>query len=795
MMKNNLKLALRNFRKDKTFTVVNVFGLTGGLAIALLLFLYIRNETSFDKAQAGERPLYRLIFNAQRDGKSEKWGSSPNIAGPAFKENCSAVKAQTRLIRHDFGDNVNVRYGSKKFFESNFYWTDSSFTDVFQLEMLAGDPQRILNKPNTVLISESTAKKYFGNLSPVGQVINVANAYDCEITGVYRDFPKNGSLDADFLGSIVTIKWMVNQLVWSNASFETFVVLQSGTRVQTAEQQMKQVVETQVKAEDRWFTFSLQPYTEMHLHSPDVENSYIKRVGDMKQVKIVSALALIILLIGCINYMNLATARSQKRYKEVGICKTVGASRGELVRRFYAETALLVGIAFILALLLTALLLPAFNRFAGTALVFSAVLETPVLLASGGALLLILFISGSYPAFYLSAFRPKNLFRHSFRRGSSGGRVRQALVVVQFTVSIVMIFSTFILYRQLLFVQNENTGFHPEQVVAVTTSAASSKEEIASLMNEVSSLSSVRAVCRAQTYPGNGGSGRTLTRGDQPEDSRSLTTCRATAAVTEVLGLKLLAGKPFTDNVTDKDTTYQVILNKTAVDFLRMKPEEVIGRRMPVISEQDEIVGVVADFHFEDMHKPIGAYAFHNAPTEGRPCMLVRAAAAGMHQLLPQLETLFRKNIPGSAFEYTFLDAHFRSLYEKEEQTAQLTLLFSILAVLLACLGLFGLSAFLVEQRLKEIGVRKVLGATPGRITALVTRSFIIMVLVAAVIALPLAGWLMQQWLNDFAYRISITWIYFAGTLAIALVTALLTVSFQAVRAARMNPVLSLRSE
>lgn len=794
-MNNNLKLALRNFRKDKTFTIVNVFGLTGGLAIALLLFLYIRNETSFDKAQAGERPLYRLIFNAQRDGKTTKWGGSPNIAGPAFKENCSAVKAQTRLIRHDFGDNVNVRFGNKKFFESNFYWTDSTFTDVFQLELLAGDPQRILNKPNTVLISESMAKKYFGNLSPVGQVINVANAYDCEITGVYRDFPQNGSLDADFLGSIVTVKWMVNQLVWSNASFETYMLLQDGATAQAAEQQLNQVAEAQVKAEDRWFSFSLQPYADMHLHSPDVENTYIKRVGDMKQVKIVSALALILLLIACINYMNLATARSQKRYKEVGICKTVGASRGELVRRFYAETALLVGIAFVLALLLTALLLPAFNRFAGTALVFSAVLETPVLLASGGALLLIMLVSGSYPAFYLSAFRPKHLFRHSFRRGSSGGRVRQALVVVQFTVSIVMIFSTIILYRQLLFVQNENTGFRPEQVVAVTTSAASSKDEIASLMNDVRSLSSVHSVCRAQTYPGNGGSGRTLSSPESPDNGISLTTCRASSEIAAVLGLELLAGKAYTDNITEQDTTYQVILNKTAVDFLGLKPGEAIGKRVSAISNQDEVVGVVADFHFEDMHKPIGAYAFHNAPTENRPCMLVRADAAAMHQLLPQLETLFRKNIPGSAFEYTFLDAHFRSLYEKEEQTAQLTLLFSILAVLLACLGLFGLSAFLVEQRLKEIGVRKVLGATPVRITALVTRSFMVMVLVAAFIALPLAAWLMQQWLNDFAYRIAVSWIYFAATLCIALLTALLTVSFQAVRAARMNPVLTLRSE
>lgn len=794
-MNNNLKLALRNFRKDKTFTVVNVFGLTSGLAIALLLFLYIRNETSFDKAQAGDRPLYRLVFHAQRDGKSEKWGSSPNIAGPAFKENIAGIKAQARLIRHDFGDNVNVRFGNNRFFESNFYWTDSTFTDVFQLDMLAGNPQRLLNKPNTVLISESTAKKYFGNLDPVGQVINVANAYDCEITGVYRDFPNNGSLDADFLGSITTIKWMVKNVVWSNASFETYLLLQDGTTQQAAEQQMKQVMESQVKKDDRWFTFSLQPYTEMHLHSADVDNTYIKRVGDLKQVKIVSALALIILLIVCINYMNLATARSQKRYKEVGICKTVGASRSMLVRRFYAETTLLVCIAFLFALLLTALLLPAFNRFAGTALDFSAVLETPVMLACGGALLLLILISGSYPAFYLSAFRPKNLFQHSFRRGSSGGRVRQALVVVQFTVSIVMIFSTIILYRQLLFVQNENTGFHPEQVVSVTTSAASSKEEIASLMNDVRSLSGVRSVCRSQTYPGNGGSGRTLSDAAQTGEGSSLTTCRASSEIADVLGLKMLAGKSYTDNITEQDTTYQVILNKTAVDFLGMKPEEVIGKRVGAISNQDEVVGVVADFHFEDLHKPIGAYAFHNAPTEGRPCMLVRADAAGMHNLLPQIETLFRKNIPGSAFEYKFLDEHFRSLYEKEEQTAQLALLFSVLAVLLACLGLFGLSAFLVEQRLKEIGVRKVLGASLAGITTLVTRSFVIMVLIAAVIALPFAGWLMQQWLNDFAYRISISWFYFAATLGIALVTALLTVSFQAIRAARQNPVSSLRSE
>lgn len=793
MIKNNIKLAFRNFRKNKTFTIVNVFGLTSGLAIALLLFLYIRNETSFDKAQAGERPLYRLLFHASLDGKTEQWGSSPNIAGPAFKENISGIKAQTRLIRHDFGDNVNVRFGDKKFFESNFYWTDSTFHKVFDLELLAGDPLHILNKPNTVLLSESMAKKYFGKNNPVGQVINVANVYACEVTGVYRDFPQNSSLDADFLGSIVTVKWMVKQMVWSNASFETYLLLDDAAHVKTVEQQMQQVIEKQVKAEDRWFSFSLQPFTAMHLHSAAVQNTYIKRTGDLGQVKIVSALALVILLIVCINYMNLATARSQKRYKEVGICKTIGASRGTLIRRFYTETAFLVVLAFAASLLLTALLLPAFNRFAGTALEFSAILETPVLLASGSALLLITIVSGSYPAFYLSAFRPKSLFQQSFRRNTSGGRVRQGLVVVQFTVSIIMIFSTLVLYQQLRYVQNENLGFHPEQVVSITTSAATTKEEISSLMNEVRSMSGVRAVCRSQTYPGNGGSGRTLYKTD--DISASLTTCRATPEIVDVLGLQLLAGKTFPDRITDKDTVFQVVLNKTAVDFLGMKPEEIIGKRMRIVGAQDEIVGVVADFHFEDLHQPVGAYAFHNAPTEGRPNMLVRADARSMMTILPQLENSFRKNIPGSAFEYKFLDDHFRSLYQKEEQTALITLVFSVLAVLLACLGLFGLSAFLVEQRIKEIGVRKVLGASLAGITALVSRSFVWMVCIAAVIALPVAWWLMQQWLSDFAYRISISWIYFAVTAFAALFTALATVSFQAIRAARANPVKSLRTE
>ncbi len=795
MLKNYLKIAWRQLSKNKLFSLINISGLAIGLTVSLLLFLYIRKELSFDRDFRQSDNIYRIVFNADLDGKVEKWAGCPNNAGHTFKSSIADIRAQSRWIRHEFGRSANVLYKDKKFFEKNLYWADSSLTTIFDLPFIAGNPATALTRPNCVIISKSIAEKYFGKEEPLGKVLKIDNNYSCEVTGVYKDFPHTSTLDADLIGSIYSVGWMVRDQPWSNASFETWLLLNPATDPAKVEKQIKATVDREVAKADQWFSFSLQPLRKVHLYSEDIK-SYTSRPGDLRQVKIVSILALVIILIACINYMNLATARSQKRFREVGINKTIGATSGMLVRKFYAETGLFVLLSVLAGIALLILAIPLFNSLTGEQLSAGDLLHPGILLAILISSILITVIAGSYPALYLSSFNPKNLFHQTFTRKSMAGRFRQGLVVLQFSASIILIIATVLFYRQLQFIQSKKLGFQPEQVVAVTTSAVETKDQIDGLLTETRSLAAVKYVCRTQTYPGRSGSGRGINKEGAGNEKISLTTCRATAGIEKVLGLKLLAGAGLPEVKADTDSTVQVLLTKKAVDFLGFTPEEVIGRKVAVqLGNNSYVVGVVDDFNNESLHKPIGAYAFHNAKTESRSFMLVKLNAEQLPQAMRQLEAVYRRHVPNGAFEYTFLDQYMQSLYSSEQRTASIVLVFSGLAIFIACLGLFGLAAFVAEQRTKEIGVRKVLGASVVNIVGLLSGNFLRLVLLSILIAVPIAWWMMNRWLQDFAYRTTISWWVFVLAGFIAIMIALITVSSQAVRAALTNPVKSLRTE
>ncbi len=411
--------------------------------------------------------------------------------------------------------------------------------------------------------------------------------------------------------------------------------------------------------------------------------------------------------------------------------------------------------------------------------------------------LLITLIAGSYPAFYLSSFRPKELLHTTFRKSSGAGLFRRSLVVVQFVASVVLIISTVIFFQQLKYIQNKKLGYEPTQVVAITTAAAQNAQEIESLINAYKSYSTVVDVCRAQTYPGNGGSGRTIYRPDDLDKGAFIRTNRVTSEFIKVLGLKLLAGSTLPSVRSEKDTTVQVVLNKEAVDFMGYTPEQAIGKEAKNLfwEKTTIIVGVVDNFHFESFHKPIAAYGFHNNDSEWRPYLLVKTTTSNLNKTMEQLESIFKKQVPNSAFEFTFIDQFLNTLYKKERNTAQVVLVFSGLAILIASLGLFGLAAFTAEQRTKEIGIRKVLGASLQNVVGLLSKDFLKLVLIASVIAVPVAWYMMQEWLKDFAYRVQLSWWVFAIAVLAALFVALITVSFQAIKAAVANPVKSLKTE
>lgn len=794
MLKNYIKLSLRNLSKNKLFSLINIGGLASGIAMALLLFLYLEYEQGFDSFQSNKNRIYRIISRSTLDEVPEKWGCAPNIAGPTFKAEIPAVKEQVRLIRHNFGNPANVQSDHEAFIESDLYWADPSVTSVFDFTFLKGNKATALQKPNTIALNESTARKYFGDEDPIGKSITVDHDVVCEVSAVFKDLPANSSIQPAMMGSFASVKWMQN-LTWSNASFETYLLLRDGADYKDIERQVIAVSKQKKPASEDWISFSLQPFSEIHLYSSDIRDSYVHNTGDQESVKIVSLLVIVILLIAAINYMNLATARSQKRSREVGICKTLGADRKELVKRFYMETALLVLVSVVIALLLLILLLPYFNAITHSELYPGQLLSMKVLGPVSISILVIILVSGSYPAIYLSSFNPKDLFHTPFRSDKFTGMLRQGLVVIQFSISIILIFSTIVFYRQLQFIQTKNLGFKPQQVICLNTSGAETKEQMSGLINELKNLNYVSTVCRLQTFPGKDGSSRTIFKPEQPEHYKKITSCRADSEVIPALGLHLLAGKTISEQVGEKDSTFQVVLNKTAIDFLGYTPEEAIGKKVNVVSGTDEIVGVVEDFHFQTLHEPIGAYAFHNAPTESRPYMLVRLNMDEDKRRIEEIKRIFSRNLPNAAFDVLFLDRHLKSLYAKEAQTVDITLLFSGLAILLACLGLFGLSAFMIELRVKEIGVRKVLGASVLSIVQLISRKFIFQVLLSGAIALPLSWLLMSRWLNHFAFHISIGWSVGLLTLLIALLTAVFTISFQAIKAAAANPVKSLRTE
>ncbi len=797
MLQSHFKIAWRNLLKNGLFSTLNLLGLSVGVAIFLYLFLYSKEELSFDKYNQHAEDIYRVGLTATFGGESNEWASVPNNIGPDMAQEIPEIRSYARLLYHNFGKTGFVSSGQDKFAERKVYWSDPGLFDIFDLPLVHGNPKTALDGPNKIMLSQSTAIKYFGDADPVGKIINVDHDYDVTVSAVYQDFPQNSTLDPDLIGSFSTIGWANKGQNWSNASYETYFLLEPNASMKKVEGKINQVLDANVDKDNQWFRFWLQPLADVHLYSTQISNSSTTRIGDVQQVNILIALALGILLIACINYMNLATAQSQKRRKEVGINKVVGATQGTLVARFYIEAFIMVTAAVLVGFVVLFGLLPLFNSIAEKEIAFGSLFSVPVLASIGAAIVILSLVAGSYPALMLSSFSPLSLFGRGAQNSLSGAWVRKGLVVAQFAASIILMIATFVFYRQLQYVQENNLGYNAEQVVAISTQGAESVEQINSLLNTYKGMSFVSSVARAQSYPGAGTSGRTISKDGTGAEGIAMATNRATPEVLETLGIKLLAGTTVPERTSDEDTTVQLVVNKTAVDFLELTPETAIGKIAYNAFGYDRatIVGVMQDFHFDTFHKPIGAYAFHNQASEGRNNLLVRMKGGKLSDNMATLESSFKKSIPDSAFDFKFLEDVVAKLYATEQRTARLVLFFSITAILIACLGLFGLAAFTAEQRTKEIGVRKVLGASVASITTLLSKDFLKLVVVALVIAAPVAWYFLDGWLQSYAYHIEMPYWIFGVAGLLAILVAFLTVSYQSIKAAVVNPVKSLRSE
>jgi len=807
MIKNYLRIALRNIRKYKSFSIINVFGLAVGLACCIAIVLFVLDELSYDRFNRNADQIYRVHFHAFFNGKDLNLATSCAPLEPTLLRDFPEVVSAARIA--NFGFPV-LRYKDKAFSEEKFYWADSTFFNVFSVHFIEGDLKTALTQPNTVVITEAMARKYFGKEDPIGKILNADRRRDYIVTGVVDGFPINSHFQFDFLGSLATYADSRNQ-VWLSNNYYTYVLLQKGTDASEFEirmnEDLKKYIGPQLKAAtgvtyDQFESagnnigFHLQALTSIHLHSHlDYE---IEPNSDISYVYIFSAIAVSILLIACINFMNLSTARSERRAKEVGIRKTLGSNRRDLIIQFISESTVTSLVAVFIAVWLVELLLPLFNDISGKHLslgVFDNVYSIPLLFA---AALVVGLIAGSYPAFFLSSFMPVDVLKSERGKRSRKSTLRSVLVVTQFAVSIGLFISTFVIFNQLRYIQNKNLGFDKEQVVIINKTDDIGAQ-MQSFKQELLSNPSVINVTNSTGIPGNQkGDDVFEPEGGTSRDAQSLRTIQCDYDFAATYQIRMAAGRFFSKDHPSDSTA--VVLNQAAVKAFGLKDpigKNIVGLRSNgTMPPKYEIVGVTKDFNYESLHQAVrplvvGLFS-HN---DFGKFVAVRIVPGDFQETISFLEATWKKYAGNEAFEYDFLDQNLQHLYRADIRTSKIAAVFSVLAILIACLGLLGLAAFITEQRTKEIGIRKVLGASVPEVIALLCEQFAKWVLIANVIAWPLAYYVMKTWLQNFAYRIDMSlWIFVASGI-LALVIALMTVSFNAVKAAAANPVEALRYE
>jgi len=786
MLKNFFKISMRHFAKNLSFSL--------GLAAALAVVFFLQDELTYEHFHSKADRIVRVNTADTEEVDEPKMGATANRVAFFLKSVIPEVEVATRVFPHNFGQTGSINIEERNFVENRFYWADSTVFDVFDFQFLLGDKQTALDRKKTVILSQTTAERYFGKENPLGKMIRLDDAVDLEVTGVFKNMPNNTHLPFHAIASFSTHSFArPDRQTWSNASFYTYLLLREGSQRATVEEKVQAAISEAIPKEEQWYTLELQPLKDIHLFSQGIEDEFGAR--DINQIYILSCLAFLLVLIACINYMNLATAKSQQRAKEVGVNKTLGASKTQMATQFFVETGLLAlgGIALSLGILY--LFLPYFNQLADKNLSFSILGQPKYILGLIGLWGGITLIAGAYPALYLSSFSPMNALRTNLSNGFNANSIRRGLVVFQFSIATILMISTLFFYLQLDFIKNKKLGFDAAQVLAIRVHGIRKEQSKRTLEKELNQIPTILKTALSQTYPSRSGSGRTLHKINEPDEmGKAITTCRTDPSFLEVLDISLIAGRHL-KQMEKGDTITQVILNESAVNYLGLTPEEVLGKHIEVNLDATEVVGVCKDFHAGSMHQTIGNYAFHNKSWEWLSYLVVKLEANNLATSMQAIQDKFNQVAPNTAFEYTFLDDAMNSLYAKEQQLAKVIFLFAGLTIFIACLGLFALAAYATERRTKEIGIRKVLGASVGNIVSLLSREFLQLVGIAILIAVPIGYWSVERWLADFAYRMDMEWWVFALAGILAIFIAFITVTFQSLKAALSNPVEAIKLE
>ncbi len=800
MLKNYLRIALRNLHKRKGFASINIAGLAIGMASFIFIALFVQDELSYDDFHAKGDRIYRIAGEYDQGGDSRNRSAMTTYVMKRWLD-ASFPDIQS-TVRLGFGNGL-VRYEDKKFQEKQLMFADPAFFDMFSFELIQGDPTTVIDEPNKMVISETIAGKYLGEQDPIGKIMEIDETA-VTVAGVMKPMPHNNHFHSDFVISMQTAEPLYPKWVLTNAtgiSHYTYVELKPGVKPEDIEKQLADFMLTKDKefAESR--TYFLQPMQDIHLHS-DL-TSEIEANGDIMYIYVLSVVALIILLMACINYMNLSIAGSASRTKEIGIRKVVGAGRRQLIAQFLGESVILAFLALILSVIVVEVALPFFNALAGKSIQTSIIQNMPFLL---GLLLLSIFIgvlAGSYPALLLSGLKSVHTLKSKFVKvGRDAKTLRKGLVVVQFAASAGLLVSTLVIYHQLTFMQNKKLGVNPEMVLVAPFQTDEIADQFVQLRTRLLQNPNVLEVAASNNQLTSRVAHWREYELEGQDEPVMLPTMVVTHDFFRTLQGEFVAGRDFNrDFRTDTNEAY--ILNEAAVRFLGL--DSPVGAALTGrifngsnwSEKQARIIGVVKDFHLASLHREIQPVVFSLSTPQTTPLnyIAIRLSSHNVAATLREIEDIWHSLAPERPMLYTFMEQGVRQLYQAEARFLQVFLSFSVLAIAVACLGLLGISLYSAVERTKEMGIRKVLGASTANILRSFGTDFLKLVLVANVLAWPVAYYFMQRWLENFAYRIDIAWWTFALAGGLALLIALVTVSWQAIRVALVNPVESLRYE
>jgi putative ABC transport system permease protein len=817
MFKNYFKIAWRNMMKSKIFSFVNIIGLSVGLTCCMLITLYIINETSYDAYQKNADNIYQLGTEFIGLGNFKKMPNTPAAMGETMKNVFPEIEQTARLAPLFGEDKTLLQYKeksseSKSFYETKGYLADSTFFRMFTYNFIEGNPATALGNPNTIVLNDEIAGKIFGNQPALNKMLHVSSStngdHDFLVTGVFKSINKPSHIDARFFMSILGgniadfIKRQAGDLATNNLYF-TYLQLKPGSDAKKLEAKFPSFIQRYAGKKLQAVGFNkkqfLVPLRKIHLDE-DVKNN-ITAGGSKTYLYILSSIALFTLLIACINFMNLATARSAKRSSEVGVRKALGAEKRLLVIQFLGESVLMSLLAFILALAFTELLLPVFNYVSGKTLSLSfsniLIIVTFFLLSFIAGL-----VGGSYPAFYLSSFNPAKVLKGKFSNSLSAVALRKGLVVFQFIISVVLIIASVVIANQMKYLRSADLGFDKDRQIIIPLRSDNAKKMYASFRNELLKQSDVINAGASLFYPGiaNFADNIFYKDGENMQQGKDVKMNFIDTRYLQALNIKPLAGRMYSDDYYAEDTTGTVVLNETSTKlFGFVNAAQAVNQKLHFTFNERtfnfNIIGVVKDFHYEDLHLPIGPYGFQLRVPPQFNYMIVHVKSGNVTASLQSIQSTWHSLNASEPFDYSFLDKDFQKNYDAENRLSSIVGDFTFVAILISCLGLFGLATFSAEQRIKEIGVRKVLGASVTSIVALLSKDFLKLVAVAVIIASPIAWFVMNKWLQSFAYRTNISWMVFAVTTLVALCIALFTISFQAIKAAIANPVKSLRTE